>query len=111
MLEDLGHVVLEANSAAEALTFFEGSYSIDLVITDHAMPEMTGMQLAQRLGEIRPQLQVILATGYADLPQTPGSFIDLPRLSKPFVQNDLVRMISQCTVGVTVEDRARRLRV
>jgi CheY-like chemotaxis protein len=94
MLEDLGHTVLEAGSAAEALAMLENGRSVDLVITDHAMPEMTGVELARRLSQIRPGLRVILATGYADLPPT-NAPIDLPRLSKPFLQADLARMIAQ----------------
>ncbi len=95
MLEDLGHTVLEAGSAIEALKLLEDGCPVDLVITDHAMPEMTGMDLAQRLKDLRPDLKVILATGYADLPQAEGLAIDLPRLSKPFLQEDLARMIAQ----------------
>jgi signal transduction histidine kinase/ActR/RegA family two-component response regulator len=95
MLEDLGHTVLEAGSAAEALALLENGRSVDLVITDHAMPDMTGVELARRLSQIRPGLQVILATGYADLPQSTTAPMDLPRLSKPFLQADLARMIAQ----------------
>jgi signal transduction histidine kinase len=95
MLEDLGHTVLEAGSAAEALVMLESGRSVDLVITDHAMPDMTGMELARRLSQIRPGLKVILATGYADLPPTTGEALDLPRLSKPFLQADLALMIAE----------------
>ena len=95
MLEDLGHTVLEAGSAAEALAMLESGRSVDLVITDHAMPDMTGMELARRLSQIRPGLKVILATGYADLPPMTGEALDLPRLSKPFLQADLAQMIAQ----------------
>jgi YesN/AraC family two-component response regulator len=59
------------------------------------MPGMTGMELAQHLREIQPDVQVILASGYAELPQSQSAVLDLPRLSKPFLQHDLARMISQ----------------
>jgi CheY-like chemotaxis protein len=95
MLEDLGHTVLEAGSAAEALIVLENERLVDLVITDHAMPDMTGMELARRLRNIRPELKVILATGYAELPQTASPPMDLPRLAKPFLQADLARVIAQ----------------
>ena len=95
MLEDLGHTALEAGSAFEALALIENGHAIDLVITDHAMPGMTGVELAHRLSQIRPDLGVILATGYADLPLPTKADIDLPRLSKPFLQSDLVRVITQ----------------
>lgn len=95
MLEDLGHTVIEAGSASQALALLDGGQTVDLVITDHAMPDMTGMELARRLSQTRPGLQVILATGYADLPAGPGVIMDLPRLSKPFLQADLARMIAR----------------
>jgi signal transduction histidine kinase len=95
MLEDLGHTVREAGSAAEALAFLEGDGAIDLVITDHVMPGMSGIELARTLRDLRPDLRVILASGYADL--TVGDKLDfhLPRLPKPFLQADVRRAISQ----------------
>ena len=95
MLEDLGHTVIEAGSASQALALLDEGHKVDLVITDHAMPDMTGMELARRLSQTRPGLHVILATGYADLPSGPGLMMDLPRLSKPFLQADLARMIAR----------------
>src|SRR4029077_12293094 len=50
VLEDLGHVVTEAGSAAEALTILQGGRtSVDVVITDQAMPGMRGTELAAEL--------------------------------------------------------------
>jgi PAS domain S-box-containing protein len=92
MLEDLGHTVLEANSGSEALQIMRNT-PIDLVITDQAMPKMTGMQL---LGAIRaewPNVQVILATGFAELPGETSDSI--PRLNKPFTEHDLTRILGQ----------------
>jgi CheY-like chemotaxis protein len=92
MLEDLGHVVTEAGSAAEALTILQaGRTSVDVVITDQAMPGMRGTELAGELAQKYPALPVILATGYAELPN--GDDPGLPRLSKPFRQEDLVMVL------------------
>src|ERR1700736_2974032 len=68
MIEDLGHTPIEAHSGAEALAKLALDTEIDLVITDHAMPAMTGLQLARHVRETYPGLPVILATGYAELP-------------------------------------------
>jgi signal transduction histidine kinase len=92
MLEDLGHSVLVVSSGVLALNLVRSETAIDLVVTDYAMPSMTGVELARQIQQIRPSLPIILATGYADLPNTddPG----LPRLAKPYRREDLGRMLA-----------------
>jgi CheY-like chemotaxis protein len=90
MLEELGHSVTEANSGAEALELLRRQ-SFDLVISDQAMPKMTGLQLMEAIREHWPNLPVILATGYAELPG--GVEIKLPILNKPFSENELARAL------------------
>ncbi len=93
MLEDLGHTVLPASSGPEALTILGQQHAeIDLVLTDYAMPRMTGLQLINRLDERGLKAPVILATGYAEIPEGQGR--DLPRISKPFSQAALARAIA-----------------
>ena len=101
MLEDLGHTVVEASSAAQALDALAHGSRFDLVITDHAMPAMTGTALAQRLRQMRPNLPVLLATGYADL----SGGIDplLPRLNKPYRLEDLATAMAAMLVRPTPE--------
>jgi signal transduction histidine kinase len=91
MLEDLGHGVVEANSAAAALAILEAQDDIDIVVTDHAMPGMNGSELARRIRALWPELPVVLATGYADLPN--GFDPQLPRLAKPYKQQELGDLI------------------
>ncbi len=92
LLEDLGHTVIEANSGAKALEVLRTGKPIDLMITDYAMPGMTGAQLAEAARGLRPDLPILLATGYAELPV--GSMPDLPRLSKPYHQRQLAEHIT-----------------
>ena len=93
MLEDLGHTVTEAYSATEALDLLEsGDIAFDLVVTDHSMPRMTGSELAAEISRNWPKLPVVLATGYAELPK--GGDARLPRLPKPFSQNQLQEIIA-----------------
>ena len=100
MLEDLGHQVLEAYSGQEALSALkQADNRIDLVITDHSMPRMTGAELAATIATEWPGLPVVLATGYAELPD--GSGNHLPRLPKPFSQAQLSDIIASVT-GSTV---------
>jgi PAS domain S-box-containing protein len=91
MLEDLGHSVIEAASGEEALSQLRSGTEADLVITDQAMPHMTGMQLAKAMRNVLPDLPIILASGYAEMEE--GEHGDLPRLSKPFSRNELARAI------------------
>jgi PAS domain S-box-containing protein len=91
MLEDLGHTVFEASSGEQALEVLRRQPSIDLVITDHAMPRMTGLQLISEIKTAWPDLPIILATGYAELP--PGADA-IPRLAKPFLQYDLAQAVT-----------------
>ncbi len=92
MLEDLGHSVLAASSGQEALAVLADHPGVDLVFTDYAMPRMTGLQLIRRLGERGVKAAVILATGYAEIPE--GQAENLPRISKPFNQATLARAIA-----------------
>ena len=91
MLEDLGHAVVEARSGDEALALLRRTRTVDLVVTDYAMPGMTGLQLADALAAERPGTVILLSTGYAELPSEARS--NLPRLSKPFDQDALAKAI------------------
>jgi PAS domain S-box-containing protein len=92
VLEDLGHIVLQANSGAEALSLLRRGAFADVVITDQVMPHMTGLQLADAIKAEWPHLPVIIATGYADLP--PGGGMNFPRLSKPYTQVELAQKLA-----------------
>ncbi|MBR0696631.1 ATP-binding protein [Bradyrhizobium lablabi] len=93
MLEDLGHRVISASSGPHALDILRSDQVIDLMMTDHVMPGMTGLELAVASREVRPQLPVLLATGYAELPD--GIQVDLPRLAKPYHQDQLRERLDQ----------------
>ncbi|MBB6411500.1 PAS domain S-box-containing protein [Mesorhizobium sangaii] len=87
MLEDLGHSVSQASSGLRALEVLRREPKLDLLITDHAMPGMTGVELIDLVRAERPHLPVILATGYAELPS--GTQTNATRLAKPFFDDDL----------------------
>jgi signal transduction histidine kinase len=110
MLEDVGHVVLEAQSGAVALDMLRQGEAVDVVITDHAMPGMTGAELARQIKQAWPTLPVILATGYAELPN--GEDPGLPRLSKPYLQDELAgqiaKVVAELAPNVIAFDAARR---
>jgi PAS domain S-box-containing protein len=92
MTEDLGHQVMEATSAKEALAKLR-SHPVDLVITDYAMPQMNGGQLASAITAEWPDIKVIVATGYSEMPEElRGKF---ERLGKPFWSHDLKAAIER----------------
>jgi len=93
MLEDLGHHVIGASSGLHALDILRSEQPIDLMMTDHVMPGMTGIELAAAASEVRPSLPILLATGYAELPE--GAQLDLPRLAKPYHQDQLRDRLDQ----------------
>jgi PAS domain S-box-containing protein len=92
MLEDLGHVTFSASSGKQALEILRREEHVDVVVTDQAMPHMSGVQLAQAIAKDWPDISVVLATGYAELKERAG---DLQRLSKPFTQNDLAAELAR----------------
>jgi CheY-like chemotaxis protein len=88
------HVVATAGSAREALEKFQRD-RFDLVITDHAMPEINGQELAASIKHLQPHEPVILLTGFADLvnqTSDQSSDVDLV-LSKPARLDDLRKAI------------------
>ncbi|MAU98409.1 MAG: hybrid sensor histidine kinase/response regulator [Fulvimarina sp.] len=101
MLTELGHEAIEAISAHDALAILsaQGEEGVDLVMTDHAMPSMTGMELARCVSESWPTLPVILATGYAEVGMEVGS-VATTRLQKPFGIRDL-----RATIDSAVTDK------
>lgn len=92
MLTGLGHDIYVANSGARALELVRERDEIELVLTDQAMPEMTGLELAASIHEIKPSLPVVLGTGCAPAPDEHER--RLPRLSKPYREADLRRLIA-----------------
>ena len=98
VLSSFGYKVLAANGAPRALELFSvGASQIDLVITDQTMPSMTGDILIRQLWRIRPDMPVILCTGYSpliDAESTDTRKIDAV-LMKPVTVEDFARTIRQ----------------
>ncbi|HEY3030532.1 MAG TPA: response regulator [Bradyrhizobium sp.] len=84
--------MIGANSGLHALDILRSEQQIDLMMTDHVMPGMTGIELAASR-KVRPSLPILLATGYAELPE--GAQLDLPRLAKPYHQDELRDRLEQ----------------
>jgi PAS domain S-box-containing protein len=107
MLSDLGHSVQEAESGIEALQALRSEgCKPDLVITDYLMPGINGAELASELRQSRPDMPVLLLTGYANLDGVTGS--NLPILPKPFREADLAAIIERIMAEPRPAHRAGR---
>ena len=98
MLNQLGYTVTSSTSSIDALKLFsEGPDDFDLVITDMTMPVMTGDILAIEIMKIRPDIPVILCTGYSRKISANGiSEIGIKAyVEKPFVLKELAKTIRQ----------------
>jgi PAS domain S-box-containing protein len=91
MLLDLGYEVIEARSAEEAMANVRGGLHPDLLVTDHLMPGMNGVELAHLLRTQIPRLPVLIVSGYAE---GGGITPDLSRLAKPFRTSELAESLS-----------------
>jgi CheY-like chemotaxis protein len=96
MLMDLGYEVVEAQSAEEALRMVQEGLRPDLVVTDHLMPGMSGVDLARDLRSRRPDLPVLIVSGYAE---ADGVAPGLPRLTKPFRSAELAACLAALVSG------------
>ncbi|WP_143523726.1 GAF domain-containing protein [Pararhizobium arenae] len=92
MLRELGYDVIEAESAEDALKLLGHGLTPRLLVTDHLMPGMTGTELARSIIAARPDVQVLVVSGYSDVEDVAP---DLPRLTKPFRREDLVNMLTK----------------
>jgi CheY-like chemotaxis protein len=86
MLTELGYDVVQAACAEDALGLLAGPAVVDILVTDHMMPGMTGVELARVVRSTRPLTNVLIISGYAEVE---GLAPELPRLAKPFRQTDL----------------------
>ncbi|MBB6091207.1 PAS domain S-box-containing protein [Povalibacter uvarum] len=91
MLHNLGHQVFRAENAARALEILDVEKSVDLLLSDIVMPgSLNGLELAQRAVQLRPELQVLLSSGYtgAEVEEAlaGGAW---PFLKKPYVEYEL----------------------
>ncbi|UZK71121.1 response regulator [Sphingomonas sp. S1-29] len=101
-LERSGYVVSAVDRGTAAIPLLEAE-SFDLLLTDIVMPEMDGIELAQRAGEMAPDMRVMFITGFAAVTLKAGKAVPHARvLSKPFHLRDLVLEIDRLFESETV---------
>jgi signal transduction histidine kinase/CheY-like chemotaxis protein len=107
MLREIGHEVLEASSAMNALKLLDERPDIEVLVTDYLMPGTRGSELIDQARRVRPDLKSVLITGYARLTaDQPG----VARLAKPFRASDLAREIARILSDGQVVDLDSRRR-
>ena len=80
MRADLGQAVVEAGSAEEAMRLLEGGQQVDVLVTDHIMPGVSGTDLPAKCGSEGRRMPVLMLSGYAE---AEGIAPGLARLVKP----------------------------
>jgi len=102
MLEHLGHEVVVRTSSLEALEAFRNNPErFDLVISDKTMPQMTGFDLAREIKQIRPDIPIIICTGFSDTTDSDKAkamgIIGL--VMKPIIMREMAEIIKRVSDG------------
>jgi PAS domain S-box-containing protein len=100
MLRKHGYSVLEATNGSEALGLV-ADHDLHLVLTDSVMPQMSGQDLAARIGEILPRLPVLFMSGYSEgvlQPDKPAGE-NVPLIQKPFSEQALLEWVHSAIAG------------
>jgi CheY-like chemotaxis protein len=96
VLEALGYRVLEAESGAKALGILHGCTTINAMVTDYAMPGMSGVELVEEARRLLPELPVLMMTGHSECPE------ELARttcIQKPFQATELAARLAVLIPG------------
>jgi CheY-like chemotaxis protein len=95
-LEDDGMIGIPAASGQEALRILSGDSTIRLLLTDIMMPGIAGTVLADRAAELRPDVQIMFMTAYAEANR---SWANWPVLDKPFAADHLCAAVRAVSTG------------
>lgn len=96
MLRNLGHHVIEVERADHALELLETGKAFDLLFSDIVTPgEIDGLQLVERARELRPDLKVLLCSGYSPRVLPLGQDYPAQMLTKPYSRRDLQKMLQE----------------
>lgn len=90
MLQDAGHTVVQASGGAEVLAIIdEDPHCCDVIVSDYAMPSISGVEVIRRARDLRPGLPGVIITGYADTDSIANRPSDVLVLAKPFTPDQL----------------------
>jgi CheY-like chemotaxis protein len=100
-LGSLGYSVLEAKTGAEAITVLQAGKPVSLVFSDIVMPGgMTGYDLAEWVSATKPELKVLLTSGYSEMPLAARDAVrKIKVLGKPYTRDQLARALREAFDG------------
>ena len=101
MLTDAGHTLLEAADGEAGLAIVKATEDLDLIISDVRMSKMDGLALAQAARALRPDLAIILMTGYMGA-ELPSGNLAARVIQKPFDPDRLLSIVDQILSGRTL---------
>jgi two-component system, cell cycle sensor histidine kinase and response regulator CckA len=102
ILSRQGYRILTAASPADALAIVEAATgNIDLMLTDIVMPQMNGLELAEKIRSVRPSLKVLFMSGYTDNAAVNQGILsrDMPFIQKPFTAAALHKKVREVLGG------------
>jgi CheY-like chemotaxis protein len=98
MLTNIGHQVIEASSGERALDILASDQRIDLIMTDHLLPGINGLELARDARKLFPDLPILLATGYNEIPE--AQELGAHYLFKPYSEEQLAAEVGKLLAGL-----------
>ena len=100
LLVDLGHSVESAEDGPSMLHRLRNGAAYDLIITDYAMPLMSGGEAMLQARELHPDIPAIIISGYADVEEIDRKPAGVQILGKPFSLEEMARAIETATEAV-----------
>jgi signal transduction histidine kinase/CheY-like chemotaxis protein/CHASE3 domain sensor protein len=89
MIEELGLACVAAANGSEALSALHNDPEIDVLLTDLGLPGMSGAELVNEARKLRPEIRVVVASGYSEAAEPGSSLSGVARLQKPFTLDQL----------------------
>src|SRR3954453_17083724 len=98
LFQELGCAVFDAYNGREALRILAARPEIEVLFADVRMPGMSGPELAQVARRLRPDLRIVLTSGYVSREEVPG---DIPFMPKPWRTDDLAQVVRPASIAAS----------
>jgi CheY-like chemotaxis protein len=99
-LEDVGHIITQASDAPALLEILKNApQGYDVLVTDYAMPILSGAELIRQARELTPELHAIIITGYAEAELASSCPQDVQVLIKPFQPEQLLTALDRLPIN------------